>query len=123
MDLDLLHHDAACNRFMFEGYGLMDRPAALWREVPPVTTGVNVLLRYAKLGKTAESIQTSAEVTLLKTDAGFTVTAVHLKVKGKVPDWEPAAFKAAAEAAKNGCPISRLLKADITLDARLEGWT
>jgi osmotically inducible protein OsmC len=76
-----------------------------------------------KLGKTAESIQTSAEVTLLKTDAGFTVTAVHLKVKGKVPNWDPAAFKAAAEAAKNGCPISRLLKADITLEARLEGWT
>lgn len=54
MDLDLLHHDAACNRFMFEGFGLMERPAALWREVPPVTTGVNVLLRYAKLGKMAE---------------------------------------------------------------------
>src|SRR5262245_12841513 len=56
-----------------------------------------------KLGKTPESIQTSAEVTLLKTDAGFTITAVHLKVKGKVTGWDPAAFKAAAEAAKNGC--------------------
>lgn len=76
-----------------------------------------------KLGKTPESIQASADVTLLKTDAGFTVTAVHLKVKGKVPNWDPASFKSAAEAAKNGCPISRLLKADITLEARLEGWT
>lgn len=76
-----------------------------------------------KLGKTPESIETSADVTLLKTDAGFTITAVHLKVKGKVPNWDPAAFKAAAEAAKNGCPVSRVLKADITLEARLEGWT
>ncbi|HEY8538473.1 MAG TPA: OsmC family protein [Steroidobacteraceae bacterium] len=76
-----------------------------------------------KAGKTPERIETSAEVTLLKTDAGFTVTAVHLKAKGKVPNWDPAAFKAAAEAAKNGCPISRLLKAEITLEARLEGWT
>jgi osmotically inducible protein OsmC len=80
-------------------------------------------LEIGKLGKTPESIQTTAEVTLLKTDAGFTITAVHLKVKGKVPGWDPAAFKAAAEAAKNGCPVSRLLKADITLEARLEGWT
>jgi len=76
-----------------------------------------------KQGKTADSIETSAEVTLLKTDAGFTITAVHLKVKGKVPNWDPAAFKAAAEAAKAGCPVSRVLKADITLEARLEGWT
>jgi osmotically inducible protein OsmC len=76
-----------------------------------------------KVGKTADSIQTEAEVTMLKTDAGFTITAVHLKVKGKVPNWDPAAFKAAAEAAKNGCPVSRVLKADITMEARLEGWT
>lgn len=76
-----------------------------------------------KVGKTAENIQTSAEVTMEKTDAGFTITAIHLKVKGKVPNWDPAAFKAAAEAAKNGCPVSRALKADITLEARLEGWT
>ena len=76
-----------------------------------------------KLGKTAESIQTSAELTMEKTDAGFTITAIHLKVKGKVPNWDPAAFKAAAESAKNGCPVSRVLKANITMEARLEGWT
>jgi lipoyl-dependent peroxiredoxin len=76
-----------------------------------------------KLGKTPESIHTEAEVTLLKSDAGFTISAVHLKVKGKVPNWDPAAFKAAAETAKNNCPVSRVLKADITMEARLEGWT
>lgn len=76
-----------------------------------------------KAGKTPEKIETEAEVTLLKTDAGFTVTAVHLKVKAKVPGWDPQSFKTVAQAAKEGCPISRLLKAEITLEARLEGWT
>jgi osmotically inducible protein OsmC len=76
-----------------------------------------------KAGKTPERIETEAAVTLLKTDAGFTVTAVHLKVKAKVPGWDPQAFKTTAEAAKVGCPISRLLKAEITMETRLEGWT
>lgn len=74
-------------------------------------------------GKTAERIQTEAVVTLDKTDAGFTVTAVHLKVRAKVPDATPPDFEKAANDAKTGCPISRLLKAEITMDAKLEGWT
>lgn len=80
----------------------------------------------AQLGnenKTAESIQTEAAVTLLKTDAGFTVTAVHLKVRAKVPGSTPPDFLKAAEAAKANCPISRLLNAEITMEAKLEGWT
>lgn len=80
----------------------------------------------AQLGtenKTPESIQTEAAVTLLKTDAGFTVTAVHLKVRAKVPGSSPPEFQKAAEAAKANCPISRLLKAEITMEAKLEGWT
>jgi osmotically inducible protein OsmC len=76
-----------------------------------------------KAGKTPERIETEAAVTLLKTDAGFTVTAVHLKVKAKVPGWDPQSFKTTAQAAKDGCPISRLLKAEITMETRLEGWT
>jgi osmotically inducible protein OsmC len=74
-------------------------------------------------GKTAERIKTQATVTLLKTDAGFTVTAVHLQVRAKVPGATPPDFLEAANNAKNGCPISRLLKAEITMDAKLEGWT
>ncbi len=76
-----------------------------------------------KAGRTVERIETEAAVTLLKTDAGFTVTAVHLKVRGKVPGATPPDFKEAATKAKEGCPISRLLKAEITLETRLEGWT
>jgi osmotically inducible protein OsmC len=74
-------------------------------------------------GKTAERIQTEAVVTLDKTDAGFTVTAVHLKVRAKVPGATPPDFEKAANDAKTGCPISRLLKAEITMEAKLEGWT
>jgi len=71
-------------------------------------------------GLKAERIKTAATVTLDKTDAGFTVTAVHLDVSAKVPGASKQAFDAAADNAKAGCPISRLLKANITMDARLE---
>lgn len=74
-------------------------------------------------GKTAESIQTEATVTMDKTDAGFTITAVHLKVRAKVPGASPPDFQQAAEAAKQGCPVSRVLNAQITMEAKLEGWT
>jgi lipoyl-dependent peroxiredoxin len=71
-------------------------------------------------GLTAESIRTKATVTLEKTDAGFTITAVHLDVTAKVPGADRAAFEAAANGAKAGCPVSRVLNAAITMDAKLE---
>lgn len=71
-------------------------------------------------GLTAERIDTTATVTLEKTDAGFTVTAVHLDVIARIPGAAPKAFETAANDAKSGCPISRLLNANITMDARLE---
>ena len=55
-------------------------------------------------GKTAESIQTEAAVTLEKTDAGFTITAVHLKVRAKVPGATPPDFETAAETPRSGLP-------------------
>ena len=67
----------------------------------------------------AERIQTSATVTMEKTDPGFTVTEVHLGVRAKVPGASQEAFEKAANAAKTGCPISRLLNTNITMDARL----
>jgi lipoyl-dependent peroxiredoxin len=68
---------------------------------------------------TAESIETTATVTMEKLDVGFTVTKVHLDVRAKIPGADAAAFEAAANRAKEGCPISRLLKAAITMDAKL----
>ena|SRR5689334_7881825 len=70
-------------------------------------------------GLKPESIATTATVTLDKTDAGFTITAVHLDVTAKVPGADPAAFATAATNAKTGCPVSRLLNAPITMDAKL----
>ena len=66
-----------------------------------------------------ESIETTATVTLEKTDAGFTITEVHLDVTARVPGATEEAFKTAADNAKIGCPISRLLMTKITMDARL----
>jgi len=59
-------------------------------------------------------------VTLERTDAGFTVTKVHLDVAAKVPGASQAAFDKAAANAKAGCPISRLLNAAISMTAKLE---
>ena len=70
-------------------------------------------------GLTADQINTTAAVTLEKTDAGFTVTNVHLDVTAKVPGASAEAFETAANNAKAGCPISRLLKAEITMTASL----
>jgi len=77
-------------------------------------------VQLVKTGLTAESINTKAAVTLEKTDAGFTITAVHLDVTARVPGADQATFETAAGNAKAGCPVSRLLNAKITMDARLE---
>jgi lipoyl-dependent peroxiredoxin len=77
----------------------------------------------AKAGHTADSVRTEAEVTLEKVDGKPTVTRIHLVTKGKVPGLDADGFEEMAEAAKEGCPISRLLvggSAEITLDATLE---
>ena len=75
-----------------------------------------------KAGLTAESLSTTATVSLDKLETtGWTVTESHLEVSGKVPGASGDAFRAAAEAASKGCPISRLLNAKITVEAKLEG--
>ena len=70
-------------------------------------------------GTKAESINTTATITMEKTDAGFTVTESHLDVSVKAPGLDQTAFDTAANNAKAGCPISRLLNAKITMNARL----
>jgi osmotically inducible protein OsmC len=71
-------------------------------------------------GSPPEQINTTATVTLEKTDAGMTVTKVHLSTRARVPGITAAQFAEHAEGARAGCPISRLLNATITLDATLE---
>ena len=70
-------------------------------------------------GMTADSIDTTATVTLEKVGDAFTVTASHLATTVKIPNADQAKFQQAAEGAKAGCPISRLLNTKITLDAKL----
>jgi osmotically inducible protein OsmC len=72
-------------------------------------------------GMTAESIDTTATVSLEKSDAGFSITRVHLDVTARIPGADASAFQKAADNAKAGCPVSRLLNAEITMEARLDG--
>lgn len=67
----------------------------------------------------AESIETTATVTLEKVGSGWEVTKVHLDVEATIPGAQQEAFDTAAKNAKEGCPISKLLNAEITMDAKL----
>ena len=73
-----------------------------------------------KAGFTPESIHATATIVMEKTEAGWTVTESDLEMTAKIPGIDQAKFTAIADAAKAGCPISRLLNAKVTLDAKLQ---
>lgn len=70
-------------------------------------------------GITAEKLETKASLTMEKLETGWTITAVHLDLEATIPGCDPAAFETATNNAKNGCPVSKVLNATITLDAKL----
>ena len=82
------------------------------------TMALSLILSEAKL--TATEMSTSAKVTLEQVDGGFAITAVHLTLKAKIPGADQKTFEELAGKAKAGCPVSKVLKANITLDALLE---
>ena len=69
---------------------------------------------------TPESLRTTATVSLEKLDSGWTISKIHLDVVGRLHGISSSDFEAAAVSAKNNCPVSRLLKAEITMTASLE---
>ena len=75
--------------------------------------------RLGAANMVADEIDTTATLTMDKTDKGFTITKIHLDVKAKIPGGDVYEFQTAVERAKEGCPVSRLLNADITVDAQL----
>ncbi len=77
-------------------------------------------LILGEAGATPSSIETHAAVTLEKVGAGFEITASHLTVSARVPGMDAAKFAELANKAKAGCPVSKLMKATITMDAKLE---
>lgn len=77
-------------------------------------------LMLGEAGLTAEKIETHAAVTLEKVGDGFEITASHLNVVAKVPGADQAKFTELANKAKTGCPVSKVLRARITMDAKLE---
>jgi len=76
--------------------------------------------QLGQAGMTAQAIDTAATVTLDKVEGGFGITTVHLQVRAKIPGADRAKFDQATKNAKEGCPVSKLLKANITMDAQLE---
>jgi osmotically inducible protein OsmC len=81
------------------------------------TMALSLILGEAKL--TATQMDTKAEVTLEKQGDGFAITAVHLTLRAKIPGADAATFADCTAKAKAGCPVSKLLKTEITLDAQL----
>ena len=77
-------------------------------------------LMLGNAGLTAERISTEAAVSLEKVGEGFEITKVHLTMSAKIPGATDAQFHEIANKAKSGCPVSKLMKATITMDARLE---
>ncbi len=77
--------------------------------------------QLANAGFTAEELRTEAVLTIEKEESGWSIKAVHLKLTGKVPGISAEKFQELAGNAKKGCPVSKVLNAEITMDAVLEG--
>ena len=75
--------------------------------------------QLAQAGLTADSIETTCTISLEKQPDGFAITESHLDLKAKVPNATREAFDKAVQAAKTGCPVSKLYKANITLTSQL----
>ena len=76
-------------------------------------------LELGNAGYTADSIETKAKVPLDKDGDGFSITKIHLDMNAKIPGIDDAEFQKIANGAKEGCPVSKVLNAEITLDAKL----
>jgi osmotically inducible protein OsmC len=76
--------------------------------------------QLAEAGITADSLKTTATVTLNKVGNGFAISTVHLDLIASIPGMDRNAFDTAVNNAKTGCPVSKVLNATITLDAKLE---
>jgi len=83
------------------------------------TMALSLILGEAKL--VATQLNTHAAVTLASADGGFAITGVHLTLKARIPGADQATFDHLVQAAKLNCPVSKLLKAEISLDAELLG--
>jgi osmotically inducible protein OsmC len=76
--------------------------------------------QLGQAGMTAQELRTTATVSMEKVEGGFSITAVHLDLVAKIPGASQEAFDKAANTAKENCPVSKLLNAEITLSSRLE---
>ena len=82
------------------------------------TMALSLQLSLARLK--AENLETACTITLEQKDGAFAITESHLELKARIPGATAEAFQKAAQAAKAGCPVSKLFHTNITLDAHLE---
>jgi osmotically inducible protein OsmC len=76
--------------------------------------------QLGQAGLTAQELRTTATVSMEKVEGGFSINAIHLDLVAKIPGASQEAFDKAAQTAKENCPVSKLLNAEITLTSRLE---
>jgi lipoyl-dependent peroxiredoxin len=77
-------------------------------------------LQLSLVGLKAESLETDCTITMEQKDGAFAITESHLELKARIPGASAEAFQTAAQAAKSGCPVSKLFNTTITLNAHLE---
>jgi len=113
-DSGVLHDSQYSFKTRFED-GIGTNPEELLAAAHAACFSMALSNQLAQQGMTAESIETTSSCTM----ENLTITKFHLDLTATIPGADPAEFEKAANAAKEGCPVSRLFKADITLDAKL----
>ena len=120
--LDLMR-DSAANKRAEEAFrdriGDISNPEELIGAAHAGCFSMAFSLELGNAGYTADSIDTKAKVTLDKDGDGFSITKIHLDMNAKIPGIDDAEFQKIANGAKEGCPVSKVLNAEITLDAKL----
>jgi osmotically inducible protein OsmC len=123
-DLESSHaveHEAVTFASRFEQPGGKTSPEELIAAAHATCFSMALSGGLAQAGHAPAKLETDAQVTLDNADGGFSITAIHLTVRGEVDGLDEAGFKQAAEEAKQNCPVSKALAAvpEITLDASL----
>lgn len=101
-------------------YGRGTNPEELLAAAHAGCFSMDLSSRLGHVRMTPDSIETTASLMVEKSDAGFKITGIHLEVVARIPGVDIEAFNAAVTQAKEGCPISRILSAPVTVNARLD---
>ena len=114
-----IKHGRIAHAYLFEGEKGTN-PEELIGAAHAACFSMALSLMLGEAGFTPTSIDTTADVSLDKVDAGFAITKIALKSEVAVPGIDASTFDGIIQKAKAGCPVSQVLKAEITLDYQLK---